>query len=202
MPPVTSPAPSRRSADKQAAILAAAADLVERYGYGSVSIEGIAARAGVAKQTIYRWWPGKPALFVDVYASLIDPAALAADGPDPRTRLTRLLARLFRRYRTTPAARILAGLIGAAATDPEARDAVRAGLVLGRAGIVADALAAAGLDSEVPADRDPAIVNGVVIALVWQQAILDPDGFSDARAEAIATQALAAGGWPTDPRRP
>lgn len=191
--------PPRRSAGKQAAILAAAAELAGRHGYAAVSIEAVAAKAGVAKQTIYRWWPTKPALFVDVYTGLIDRATLTGAGPDAGTRLTGLLRELFRLYRTTPAARVLAGLIGAAAVDPAARAAVRSGLVLGRADIVAVAVAPAGRGLGGP---DPDTVNEVAVALVWQQAILDPDGFTDARAGTIAAQALAAGACPTDPGSP
>ena len=43
------------------AILVAAAELIAEVGYRKLSIEAIAARAGVGKQTIYRWWPSKGA---------------------------------------------------------------------------------------------------------------------------------------------
>ena len=34
-------------------------------------MEAIAARAGVGKQTIYRWWPDKGALVLDAYLALV-----------------------------------------------------------------------------------------------------------------------------------
>ncbi len=43
----------------------AALDLVEALGYSRLTIEAIAARAGVGKQTIYRWWPSKGPLLFD-----------------------------------------------------------------------------------------------------------------------------------------
>jgi len=52
-------APHRRSDPARVAVLHAADDLLVERGYAGVTIEGIAARAGVAKQTIYRWWPSK-----------------------------------------------------------------------------------------------------------------------------------------------
>jgi AcrR family transcriptional regulator len=66
----TSPDPSRRSQSSRRAILGAALDLVTEVGYTKVSIERIAATAGVGKQTIYRWWPSKGSLLFDAFLTL------------------------------------------------------------------------------------------------------------------------------------
>ncbi|ADB30227.1 transcriptional regulator, TetR family [Kribbella flavida DSM 17836] len=60
-----SPDERRRSDRARTAILTAAAEAVAEVGYAKTSIEGIAARAGVGKQTIYRWWPSKGAVVLD-----------------------------------------------------------------------------------------------------------------------------------------
>ncbi|GAA1181060.1 AcrR family transcriptional regulator [Kitasatospora gansuensis] len=59
------PDPARRSERSRQAILTAAAELVTELGYARLTIEAIAARAGVGKQTIYRWWPSKGAVVFD-----------------------------------------------------------------------------------------------------------------------------------------
>ncbi|NBE97974.1 TetR/AcrR family transcriptional regulator [Nonomuraea sp. KC401] len=64
-----SPAPRRNEASRRA-ILTAAFALVQEVGYAKLSIEGIAARAGVGKQTIYRWWPSKGAVLFDAFLML------------------------------------------------------------------------------------------------------------------------------------
>ncbi|MFE2411914.1 TetR/AcrR family transcriptional regulator [Kitasatospora sp. NPDC059408] len=61
------PDPARRSERSRAAVLAAASELVAEVGYGKLTIEAIAARAGVGKQTIYRWWPSKGAVVFDAF---------------------------------------------------------------------------------------------------------------------------------------
>ncbi|MFJ8432574.1 TetR/AcrR family transcriptional regulator [Kitasatospora sp. NPDC094019] len=65
--PQTAPDPSRRNEQSRAAILTAAAELVAELGFGKLTIEKIAARAGVGKQTIYRWWPSKGAVVFDAF---------------------------------------------------------------------------------------------------------------------------------------
>ena len=61
---------SRRNESSRRAILSAAFELVQEVGYAKLSIEGIAARAGVGKQTIYRWWPSKGAVLFDSFLML------------------------------------------------------------------------------------------------------------------------------------
>lgn len=59
------PHAARRSQAARRAILTAALELAGEVGYTRLSIEGIAARAGAGKQTIYRWWPSKGAVLFD-----------------------------------------------------------------------------------------------------------------------------------------
>ncbi|WP_329116469.1 TetR/AcrR family transcriptional regulator [Streptomyces sp. NBC_01465] len=64
------PDSSRRSERSRRAILEAALALVGEVGYNKLTIEAIAARAGVGKQTIYRWWPSKAAVLLDASIAL------------------------------------------------------------------------------------------------------------------------------------
>ncbi|KAA2267126.1 TetR/AcrR family transcriptional regulator [Solihabitans fulvus] len=68
--PKAAPSATRRSEASRRAILTAAFDLVGEVGYAKLTIEAIAARAGVGKQTIYRWWPSKGAVLVDAVLML------------------------------------------------------------------------------------------------------------------------------------
>ena len=65
-------APGRpRSAQAHRAILDATIELFVESGYEGLSIEGVAARAGVGKTTIYRRWSSKEDLIVDAIGELI-----------------------------------------------------------------------------------------------------------------------------------
>ncbi|WP_329388471.1 TetR/AcrR family transcriptional regulator [Streptomyces sp. NBC_01716] len=74
------PDSTRRSERSRRAIYAAALSLVGEAGYAKTTIEGIAARAGVGKQTIYRWWPSKAAVLLEAFLDLGEQAAEAAGG--------------------------------------------------------------------------------------------------------------------------
>lgn len=78
------PAPNttRRSEKSRRAIYDAALALVAEVGYPRTTIEGIAARAGVGKQTIYRWWSSKAEVLMEAFLDLGEQAAQAA-GQEP-----------------------------------------------------------------------------------------------------------------------
>jgi len=80
------PLASRRRESSRLAILDAVLALCREEGYAGLSIEAIAARAGVGKQTIYRWWPSKGAVLLEAldreaagWAAFPDTGDLVAD---------------------------------------------------------------------------------------------------------------------------
>lgn len=76
------PDESRRSGRSHQAILKAVVELVGELGYARLTIEAIAARAGVGKQTIYRWWPNKGVLVLDAFAALTGDVVALPDTGD------------------------------------------------------------------------------------------------------------------------
>jgi AcrR family transcriptional regulator len=72
-PNTATPAPRRRESSRLA-ILDAALALCREKGYARLSIEATAARAGVGKQTIYRWWPSKGAVLLEALEAAADTA--------------------------------------------------------------------------------------------------------------------------------
>ncbi|MFJ9741378.1 TetR/AcrR family transcriptional regulator [Streptomyces sp. NPDC101166] len=74
------PAPdtARRSERSRRAIYDAALGLVAEAGYPKTTVEGIAARAGVGKQTIYRWWGSKADVLLEAFLDLSEQAAADA----------------------------------------------------------------------------------------------------------------------------
>jgi AcrR family transcriptional regulator len=112
-------APHRRNEQARLAVLHAADDLLAERGFAGVTIEGIAARAGVAKQTIYRWWPSKVDVLLD---TLIDDSQQALAVPDTGSAITdaRRYLRILAAFITDdPAGKVLLALIGEAQHDAQ-----------------------------------------------------------------------------------
>ncbi|MGW1952065.1 TetR/AcrR family transcriptional regulator [Streptomyces sp. NPDC001920] len=77
----SAPDATRRSERSRRAIYDAALALVGEVGYPRTTIEGIAARAGVGKQTIYRWWSSKADVLLEAFLDLSEQASRDA-GPE------------------------------------------------------------------------------------------------------------------------
>lgn len=73
--------PRPRSENARQSVLAAMRAALAADGYEGVTIEGLAAEAGVSKQTIYRWWPSKAAILGEALleGSLPTPALPVTD---------------------------------------------------------------------------------------------------------------------------
>ena len=113
-----------RSHASAEAILDAAQALLDEAGYAGFSIEQVAKRAGAGKPTIYRWWSGKAALLLDVYAR----QKLELDDGDTGTLegdLVALIRGLWRFWRETSAGGAFRSIIAEAQSDPKALVALR-----------------------------------------------------------------------------
>ena len=115
-----------RSEGARRAVLDATRAIFERDGYASATIDAISAKSGVAKTTIYRWWPNRQALLIDVIRCQCMPAATPNTG-DLRVDLLAYLSIFADKPIDTPAARLLPDLCAAARRDPtlsELRDTI------------------------------------------------------------------------------
>ncbi len=112
--------PVRNEAAHQA-ILTAAAELLAERGYDALTIEGIATRAGVGKQTIYRWWPSKGAVVAEaMVAGLLLPQRLTVpDTGDIRADLRTWLGSLAQVIGDEQSAGLVRSIVTAATQNPE-----------------------------------------------------------------------------------
>ncbi len=114
-----------RSEEADRAILAAATELLTEHGLAGMSIEEVAARAGVGKSTIYRRWPNRGALALDAFLTEFSSQLPAPDTGSLRSDLRAALRAWVRAVTKTPAGRMLAGLLAEAQRDPPLGNAWR-----------------------------------------------------------------------------
>lgn len=102
----------------------ASADLLIEGGLATTTIEAIAARAGVSKVTIYKWWPTRGAVAIDAYFHRYKQTIIFEDTGDVGRDLTTQIRYLIEAFRGRAGA-VMAELVGQAQADPILAETLR-----------------------------------------------------------------------------
>ena len=130
----TGRAPGRpRCAITHQAILDCANDLLEEIGFSNMSVEGIAARAGVGKATIYRRWPNKAGVVMDAFLAATAKEIAFPDTGSAREDIRRQMRSVVK-VLNGPRGQTIATLIGVVQSDNELAEAFRTRFVAVRRG--------------------------------------------------------------------
>jgi AcrR family transcriptional regulator len=175
-----------RDETARTAILKAANSILEKQGIGGFTIEAVAARAGVAKTTIYRWWPSKGALAM---AGFLAETAPKISYPNSGSVLADLISQLRRVAAVYggKTGRVLAAILAEGQRDPHTMAAFIEGYARPRRE-EAKAILSAGVErGELRAEIDlevalDALYGPIYYRLLVPLAPLDPDW-----AETLAT---------------
>jgi AcrR family transcriptional regulator len=162
----------RRSEDVHAAILRAADQLLSEKGYLGVTIEAIAARAGAGKQTIYRWWPSKADLYMELYAVLAARVMHPLDTGSVRGDLREMYRQLLTLFTTTGAGIGLAGLVAEAQSRPGFAEKLFAELVTKRRALWIKLLEKGRARGEVSKGLDLEFAVDLMSGPVWYRLLL------------------------------
>ena len=172
------------------AVLAAAEALLAECGYSSITIEQIAARAGASKATIYRWWPSKAAIFMEIYSLLGNEFAQPGNTGTVENDLRTQLRAAFKLFRETVAGMALAGFVAEAQSNPETARLLREEFALFRRQANVDVLNRAMARGEVRADITPELVSEMISGAVYYSVLVGQPDFTDARADEIVRTIL------------
>ncbi len=144
-----------RSAAADSAILEATRAALVELGWTKVTMGDVAARAGVAKTTLYRRWPGKSELVVDAVAVLFDQLELPDRGSLQADveGVVLSFARLLARPETKTA---LMAVVAESTSDPALRQRIRTAVVDRQKRLVLEGRARAQARGELPPDTDEA----------------------------------------------
>jgi AcrR family transcriptional regulator len=187
------PNPQRRSARSQAAILKAAYELCQQQGYARLTIEGIAARAGVGKQTIYRWWPSKGAVLLEVFVDQILARLDAADTGSPLDDLRHRVNATAEVLADTTIGPHIASLLGDAQGDPALANELHERLVAPARAQHRELIRTAQDRGELRADIDADLMADALFAPIWFRLLVTKADLSPKFADDIADTVMS--GW-------
>jgi AcrR family transcriptional regulator len=204
MPSEDKPIPRRTPAgaavlqeDVTAAIRAAVFQELATVGYGRMSIEGVARRAGVGKTAVYRRWPSKLQMVIDVVSAVAVPDAPAPGTGTLRGDLRALLGTTAQALRHPLASQIVPDLLAEAARNPDIAQTLRTALSQIQESVGEAIIQGAVARGELPAETDTRFALDVVVGpLYWRLAVVRgplPPEYLD-RLARTAAAALAAGG--------
>ena len=180
----------RRSERSHEAIIAATQELLVERSYPELTIEAIAARAGVGKQTIYRWWPSKAALVLEAYLAGSDAVALPAEGKTARADIRALLGWLIDVLAQPIGGHVVAGLVADLQHDADLAEGFHRDVVPARRAAMLAALERARARGEIRADADLELAVDTLHGAVFYRLLLSGEPLDDAFVERLASQVL------------
>lgn len=180
----------RRSERSHRAIVEATQALLVEAGYRELTIEGVAARARVGKQTIYRWWPSKAALALEAYLAGSYTLPPPADSGSALENVTALLDWLVSVLAEPIGGRVLAGLVSDLQHDAELAERYHRDVVPARRRAMLGALERARERGEIRADADLEVAVDELHGAVFYRLLLSGEPLDRAFTTLLARQVL------------
>lgn len=162
---------ARRNPASQEAILDAAEAILREDGIAGFSIEAVARRARAGKPTIYRWWPNRTTLMLDVYKRFKN----ARTFPDTGTLRGDLLAflenQLLGFWKDRLCGTVYRAVIAEAQSDGDAAAALYA-YQAERKAVAVEMIDRAKARGEVSAEVNGALIVDLIVSFAWHQLLL------------------------------
>lgn len=180
----TSPRGRRRDPNTQQSILEATRELLLEVGYSQITIEGVAARAGAGKATIYRWWPTKGALVLEAAEESISIGRVPDTG-DTRQDLSIATQQLISTFSDHLAGIVIFAVTANLDDDPTMAKTFRDVFVYPWRMSAAEAIQR-GIDrGDLPPDTDIQFTLDVIVGVVFQRTLTLAQPMTDGLEQAI-----------------
>jgi AcrR family transcriptional regulator len=161
----------KRSEESRLAILAAAIELVGEVGFAGLTIEGIAARSGAGKQTVYRWWPSKADVLLDALATKADLYIPIPDEGSYAADLRGFLRASFRLGNDDRVVNVLRVLMAQAQIDADFGERFRVSFLQRRRDALAIIIDRARARGDLPPAPSADLVADVVFGVIWYRVL-------------------------------
>ncbi|HTW09664.1 MAG TPA: TrmO family methyltransferase [Acidimicrobiales bacterium] len=172
----------------------AVVDELAQVGYGALTIEAVAARAGVAKSTIYRHWRDKVSLIADAFESAHIEIVPSLEGSTARGRVERLVRHVAEVLVEPTFARCMPALVEGAARDPRLRDFHYRYNDQRRQSLVG-AVKEGTSQGDFAAGTDAELATAALLGALFYRLLMTAEPLEPARADALVDAVLG-------PRRP
>jgi len=179
-------------AQTEQAILEATRELLAEGGVHHLTVEGVAARSGVAKTTIYRRWRSKDELALAVLLKMVEQIVEVPDLGDVRAELIGFVDGAVEILGKTLMGRVMQGLVSDLATDPELGRAFRERIVALRVSEIHRVIDRAVKRGELRADLDVELVHELLFGPVYYRLLLSGGELDAGLAERIVDTVLPA----------
>jgi AcrR family transcriptional regulator len=177
---------------RREAILDATRELLAEGGVRGLTVEGVAARAGVAKTTIYRRWRSKDELALAVLIDMVEQFVAVPDLDDTRDEFVAFVDGAVRILGTTLMGRVMQGLVSDLAADPQLASAFRERVVATRVAEV-HRLVERGIErGDLRADADRELMHELLFGPVYYRLMLSGAPLEDGLAERVVDAVLPA----------
>jgi AcrR family transcriptional regulator len=162
---------ARRNPASQEAILDAALAILNEEGIARFSIEAVARRARAGKPTIYRWWPNRTALMLDVYKRFKNARAFADTGTLRGDLIAFLENQLLGFWKDSLCGTVYRAVISEAQNDPDAATALL-NYQVDRKQVAVEIVERAKARGEVGPEVNSALVIDMVVSFAWHQLLI------------------------------
>jgi AcrR family transcriptional regulator len=183
----------RRNDAARQAILDVTFDLLRTQGAEGLTIDAIAAAAGVGRQTIYRWWPNKIAVVVDAITQHARTIAPVRDSGSFRDDLGAFVRDSFTAAGQAGMLRALRQLGAAAQQDEQVADVV-ADFTAQRRGVLRSLLVRGQASGDVSPAADLDVLADIVFGVLWYRALISREPLDAGAADRLTACLLIAGG--------
>jgi AcrR family transcriptional regulator len=170
-------------------ILRAAVEELAEVGYGGVTIESIATRAGVGKSTIYRHWPDKLDLIADAFETFHEQMVPDLAGLSVRESVALLLWHVAQVVVDSTFSRCIPALIDGAERDPRVREFHHRYSAERRQALI-DLIARGVRDGEVGADVDPELAVAALLGAIFYRRLMTNRPFDPEDASGLVALVL------------
>jgi len=179
-----------RSTDSRDSILKATNQLLEEVGFSQLTIEGIAARAGVAKTTIYRWWNNKGSIAIEAFLKSTEPRISFPQSDSAIADIKEQVKTLAAVYQTQTG-KIITELIAMGQENADTLHLFIEGYVKPRRSAAKAVLQRAIDLGEIRADVDLDVLVDAIYGPIFHRLLLGHERLDPAFAEANANLVLA-----------